>query len=100
VQFIIVLGVMASVLQADKFPITFNHIATEDGLSSNSVNAIIQDSDGFMWFGTRFGLNRYDGTQFRVYQHNPLNEDGLPGYEISALAEDEHSAIWDCERWE
>ena len=41
--------------------IQFEHLTVEDGLSSNCVNAILQDSRGFMWFGTTNGLNRWDG---------------------------------------
>ena len=51
----------------------FKHLEVADGLSSNTVYSIYQDRDGFMWFGTRNGLNRYDGYTFRVFRH--LNND-------------------------
>ena len=41
--------------------IRFDHVTTADGLSNDSVFAILQDRDGFLWFGTQAGLNRYDG---------------------------------------
>jgi len=41
--------------------IAFHHLAVENGLSNNTVLAIEQDGRGFMWYGTRYGLNRYDG---------------------------------------
>ncbi|PMD86068.1 hypothetical protein BWI97_26360 [Siphonobacter sp. BAB-5405] len=44
--------------------IAFNHLGSENGLSQNSVLAIAQDSRGFIWMGTRYGLNRYDHPEF------------------------------------
>jgi len=44
----------------------FKNLNIRDGLSQNTVNAILQDSKGFMWFGTKDGLNRYDGLSFRI----------------------------------
>jgi ligand-binding sensor domain-containing protein len=49
----------------------FTHLTTDDGLSQNNIFAIVQDRQGFMWFATRDGLNRYDGNTFVVYKHNP-----------------------------
>ena len=46
----------------------FENISTEQGLSQVSVNAITQDSKGYMWFGTQNGLNRYDG--YKITKHN------------------------------
>ena len=40
----------------------FKNLSVQNGLSQNTVNAILQDKQGFMWFGTKNGLNRYDGT--------------------------------------
>jgi len=44
----------------------FKHLEVSDGLSNNSVNTIYKDRDGFMWFGTTTGLNRYDGYTFKM----------------------------------
>ena len=44
----------------------FKHLEVSDGLSNNSVNTIYKDRDGFMWFGTTTGLNRYDGYTFKI----------------------------------
>ena len=56
-----------------KGDIRFEHITIEEGLSQNGGNVIIQDSKGFMWFGTQDSLNKYDGYSFTVYKHNPEN---------------------------
>ncbi len=53
--------------------VRFTHLTTEDGLSQSKVTAILQDSRGFMWIGTQSGLNRYDGYEFTIYQHDPHN---------------------------
>ncbi|MCP4355597.1 MAG: hypothetical protein GY793_08220, partial [Proteobacteria bacterium] len=45
----------------------FEHIAKEEGLSHNNVECVFSDSEGFMWFGTRNGLCRYDGYEMKVY---------------------------------
>ena len=56
---------------------SFQNFSKKDGLSQASVFAIAQDSSGFMWFGTRDGLNRFDGYQFKAYTKDPLNEDAI-----------------------
>ena len=53
----------------------FKHLEVSDGLSNNSVNTIYKDRDGFMWFGTTTGLNRYDGYTFKIYQHARMSRD-------------------------
>ena len=64
------------------------HITIEQGLSQSTVQAIIQDSQGFMWFGTQDGLNKYDGYKFTVYRRDPARSDTLLANAITALAED------------
>ncbi|MEM7536426.1 MAG: two-component regulator propeller domain-containing protein [Chloroflexota bacterium] len=51
--------------------IRFDHLSTESGLASSKVDAIVQDSDGFMWFGTAQGLNRFDSYEFTLFGANP-----------------------------
>jgi len=72
----------------------FDQISLEQGLSQSTVNAIIQDRQGFMWFGTEDGLNRYDGYNFVVYRNNPLDSSSVSDNRILALCEDNNGDIW------
>ncbi|MES2418991.1 MAG: two-component regulator propeller domain-containing protein [Bacteroidota bacterium] len=63
----------------------FNHLSMEDGLSQNSVMAITQDKNQFLWFGTRDGLNRYDGYRFKIYKQND-NQNSISDNEITCLS--------------
>lgn len=69
----------------------FRTLDIRNGLSQNTVNAIIQDRHGFMWFGTKDGLNRFDGLSFRVFKREETN---LGNNFVTALYEDEKGNIW------
>ena len=71
----------------------FSHISSEDGLSESQVKVILQDSYGFMWFGTKNGLNRYDGTSIRTINCDDYIA-GTSNHNISALFEDENKKLW------
>ena len=58
---LMMLFMLAVVSSAAAGPLRFKHIEAGDGLSNNKVNSILKDKEGFMWFGTSSGLNRYDG---------------------------------------
>lgn len=72
----------------------FKSMSVEDGLSQNTVNAILQDKLGFMWFGTKDGLNRYDGLTFSKFKHDSRNPRSIGNNFITALYEDEEGHIW------
>ena len=65
--------------------IRFTHLGIDDGLSGNSVRSIIQDRQGFMWFGTWNGLNRYDGYTFNVYKRDPDDANSLSDNLVAAI---------------
>ncbi len=66
----------------------FEQLTNQDGLSQMSALAILQDHQGFLWIGTEDGLNRYDGTGFRVFKHDPLDPGSLSDDSIRVLHED------------
>jgi len=72
----------------------FDHIGTNEGLSQLNVNCIIQDSRGFMWIGSRNGLNRYDGYKFIIYRYDPTNNNTISNNMITDIAEDNNGNIW------
>lgn len=72
----------------------FTHLTTDDGLSQSNVTCILQDSKGFMWFGTFNGLNRYDGYEFEVFHYHPNDAQSVSHNYISALFEDHNGYLW------
>ena len=72
----------------------FRHLTTNDGLSQGYVVDVLQDRRGFMWFGTREGLNRYDGYTFVVYRHDPNDPGSLSSSFIHDLMEDDDGYLW------
>lgn len=89
---IIMAGLLCAICQGQS--LSFSHLTVENGLSQNSVLAIAQDSRGFMWFGTRNGLNRYDGRQFKVYKNNPGDTVSLYSNYVNALYNDHQGTLW------
>ncbi|MNK79153.1 Sensor histidine kinase TmoS [compost metagenome] len=74
--------------------VSFSSLTVENGLSQNSVISIAQDSTGFMWFGTRQGLNRYDGYRFKIYKSEVKNPSSISGVEVNSLLTDAKGALW------
>jgi len=79
---------------AQKQSLKFEHFGTREGLSQININCIIQDSRGFMWIGTRNGLNRYDGYKFITYRHDAKNDSSLSNNMITDVVEDSWGNIW------
>lgn len=77
--------------------LAFRHINKKNGLSQNSVFAIAQDGNGFMWFGTRDGLNKYDGYRIIAYRHSQTDPRSIVSDDIRALYYDEFAnSLWAC----
>ncbi|WP_282121999.1 hybrid sensor histidine kinase/response regulator transcription factor [Algibacter mikhailovii] len=72
----------------------FNHLNSVDGLSQSAVIAIHQDQLGRIWLGTRDGLNKYDGTNFRVYRTEEDNPKSISNNDILSIYEDNDGYLW------
>jgi ligand-binding sensor domain-containing protein/signal transduction histidine kinase len=80
--------------KAQNESLRFEHMGTEEGLSSDNISVIFQDSKGYLWFGTSAGLNKYDGYTFTKYQFDPFDSNSLSQNSISTIFEDKYGAIW------
>jgi len=74
--------------------IKFEHIDINNGLSQNSILSMTQDSDGFIWFGTEYGLNKYNGYDIEVFVPMEDKEGSLVGNEVWSLFEDSRGRLW------
>jgi len=72
----------------------FERINVNEGLSHRFITDIQQDSQGFMWFGTRDGLNRYDGKTFKVYKHKQGDSVSLSSNIVLCMIEDSNQNLW------
>lgn len=72
----------------------FQKLTANDGLSQSSVLTIVQDSKGFIWFGTEDGLSRYDGHIFKNFKHSPEDIHSLRSNRITTLFEDHQETLW------
>ncbi|MBE9563091.1 MAG: hypothetical protein IMF12_09555, partial [Proteobacteria bacterium] len=84
--------ILLQVVQAED--IKFEHLTVEDGLSNNIVFSVLQDSQGFIWVGTKNGLSKYNGNEFIVYTHDPDDLNSLSGNYVRYLFEDHNGILW------
>ncbi|MFC4871060.1 two-component regulator propeller domain-containing protein [Negadavirga shengliensis] len=85
-------GIVLHAQGADK-KIYFEHLDMKEGLSDNTVYCILQDKQGFIWFGTKRGLSRYDGRTFRLF-NKEMGKDGIGKNMVYTLSEDRGGKIW------
>jgi signal transduction histidine kinase/ligand-binding sensor domain-containing protein len=72
----------------------FESLTINDGLSQGSIKCMLNDSQGFVWFGTQDGLNRFDGYSFKIFRREVTNPNSISNNNISSLAEDSEGNIW------
>ncbi|HMR17008.1 MAG TPA: two-component regulator propeller domain-containing protein [Mariniflexile sp.] len=88
------LVIFSASLNAQDTDYKFRKLSTTNGLSQSTVIAIHQDALGHMWFGTRDGLNKYDGTNFTIFKNNPSDSLSISNNDILAIEEDASGNIW------
>jgi ligand-binding sensor domain-containing protein/serine phosphatase RsbU (regulator of sigma subunit) len=74
--------------------IVFSHLTMSDGLSQATIVCVLQDRQGFMWFGTQEGLNRFDGYEFTVFKHTPGDSTTLNESFVTTLVEDSSGTLF------
>ncbi len=90
---VLIVTIMLSLVAEADAKKVFSHYDVNKGLSQNTVLAIAQDKTGFMWFGTKNGLNRFDGHSFRIYR-NGNDGHSLKGSYVNALCESSDNKLW------
>ena len=98
-EIIRILGVLALLLwhlnvAAQKNNFSFDHLGIREGLSQSYVNCVVQDKQGFMWFGTQDGLNKYDGYHFKVFKNNPKEVNSISSNFIHSIVVDDKGNLW------
>jgi PAS domain S-box-containing protein len=74
--------------------IKFYYFTVDQGLSQNTIQCILQDKRGFMWFGTMNGLNRFDGYKFTIFQPDAVDAGTISSNDIQAIVEDKNGKLW------
>jgi ligand-binding sensor domain-containing protein/two-component sensor histidine kinase len=92
VLLIIFLTSLQAIAQAPS--LFFEKLTTQNDLSNNKVNCIVQDKRGFMWIGTNDGLNRFDGNNFVVFRNKPGDSTSISGNIITHIIEDASDVLW------
>ncbi len=92
--YLICLLLLAGIVSGQSNSIRFKRLSREEGLSHSNVYSIIQDQQGFLWFGTPDGMNKYNGFNFTVMQNDPLNPNSVPNNNTGNLYLDSKGIIW------
>ncbi len=74
--------------------IKFQHITTDDGLSTGTVDCVFKDSRGYLWLGTWNGLNRYNAYSIELFEHDPKDPNSVAGGRVTSIIEDNDRKVW------
>lgn len=91
---VLALALAAAPVAAATRDFYFSRLGSERGLTQNTVTAMVQDQQGFVWVATQGGLHRYDGERYLPYRHNPRDPESLPDSNITALGLEGGRALW------
>ncbi|CAL1517169.1 two-component regulator propeller domain-containing protein [Chitinophaga sp. MM2321] len=94
IRYLSVLLLCCTTVFAQEGQYTFSHLDVNAGLSHNGITCIIKDSKGFLWFGTSNGLNRYDGSRFKVYKHQLHDSASLSDNFITSIYDAPDNKFW------
>ena len=89
-----VIGLLATITISAHEHYVIQHYSIKDGMSQNTVMAILQDKQGFMWFGTWDGLNRYDGYEFKIFKAMDNGVEAQVNNRVVTIYEDEQEQLW------
>ena len=97
-QFVLIFLFLFSCLQNKIYPqqtdLKFKQLSLQEGVANNLTYCMIKDSKGFLWFGTMYGLARYDGSQYIIFKHDPEDSTSISFDDIVSLFEDRKGNIW------
>src|SRR5436309_2991670 len=79
---------------SEELTVTARHWGVAEGLSQRFVYCSFKDHLGIMWFGTRDGLNRFDGYMFTSYRYQPFGKNSISGNVVRAIQEDARGNLW------
>jgi signal transduction histidine kinase/ligand-binding sensor domain-containing protein/DNA-binding response OmpR family regulator len=96
ITLITILSISSWAISADFSPgnVEFNHISFKDGLPNSRVDCMIEDHEGYLWFGTKRGLCRYNGYEFKTYKSQINDTTSLRYHQISCLLESSDGTLW------
>ena len=92
IGFSVLLHFFSAAQQAREY--SFKHFSVNSGLASNTVSAVAQDGDGYMWIATTNGLQRYDGNSFITFKAQENNPSSIPSNHIAGLYKDKQNNLW------
>lgn len=93
---LITINVLYAQQQRDTVVLDAQWLTSKEGLSQGMINSILQDKEGYIWFATKDGLNKYDGYNITVYHHNPDDPYSLPDNYVTKIGEDGNGNFWVC----
>ena len=92
--FLPVIIFVIAISSSAQYHFSFSHFTSDNGLSQNSITAMMKDRKGYLWFGTRDGLNKFDGTNFTLYNSKPDKRLSVLSNRILEIKEDNQGFVW------
>lgn len=90
----LIIGLLGLPLWGNTQPYFFEQLPSHIGLTQSAITAIHQDSDGYLWIGTWYGLARYDGYHIKLFQYHPNEPNSLSNNKINLIFEDSKHRLW------